>query len=761
MRSIIINIFLLVITCSSCSVGKYLPRGETLYRGARVEIEKQPGATISAAKLRKQLLIAALPKGNKFLLGRPYQVWWWYAIGPSKKVGGFRYFFRRLLGDPPVLSSRVNPIVTAQNMTAYLENIGYFHSTVKGAITSKGYLSTAIYTAAISPRHKFQNISWLNDSSALLNALDNKKISILKKGMPYRISDIEAERQQLDKLIKTKGFYFFNPNYIMAYVDSTVGNNRVDLLFSIKNTIPEDAKHIYTINSITVFPNYNLLTPPMDTSNIGLIKEDGLFIRDKFHQYNHRLFKQIITYRPGEVYSSKDQNVTLNRLINLGTFKFVKNTFKVVKDSVDPYKLNVYYYLTSAQKKSLQAGIDGFSNENKYIGSSASLTWKNRNFLKGSELFSFKMYGAMEISFNNVIDNNINFRLGSEAAINFPRYLIPFVKISEKNLYPVRTQLLFGYEYFMRPGLYNKNIFRFNYEFQWRQNPNKQQIFAPIAITYINAPNIRDSFFKAVAIMPSLQSTIYNEIIIGSNYSFTYNTLNPLAASQWFFNATVEAAGNVAGLISGAKTPRSKTIFGSSFSQFIRGDIDLRFTKKYQNSVEWATRLQIGIGIPYNNSNFLPFSKQYVIGGASSIRAYSVRSLGPGSYLPSLNDKNYFQTIGGDYKLLINSEIRLPIKGRFNAAIFTDIGNIWTKDSTLFGKAGQLKKDFLKELAIASGIGLRVDAGLFLLRLDIGIPIRKPYLPDGERLVINKIDLGNGGWRKDNLNFNFAIGYPF
>lgn len=753
--------FLLIILFSSCSVGKYLPAGETLYRGAYVKIKKQPGVKIPRSLLSKQLLVAARPKANKFLLGRPYQVWWWYVIGASKKRTGIRSFFRKFLGDPPVLNSRVNPVVTAQNMNAYLENIGYFHSTVKGESVSKGYMSKAVYYANIFPRNTIRNIDWVNDSTPLIKDLKDAQQSILKKGMPYRISDIDAERQQLDMLIKTKGYYFFNSNYIMAYADTTIGKNEVDLLFSVKNSAPQIAKQVFTINKITIFPNYTLLMPPPDTSSNGVYNQDGLFIRDSLHQFNHRLFKDIVTYRPGEKYSSIDQNVTLNRLINLGAFKFVKNTFKVVRDSVGLYKLNVYYYLTAAQKKSFQAGVDGFSNENKYIGSAVNLTWKNRNIFKGSELLSVKLYGAMELSFNNIINNTTNFRIGSEVALNFPRYLIPFFHPVEKNLYPARTQLLFGYEYFIRPNFYSKNIFHFNYEFQWRKNPNKQTIFAPVSITYLNAPVVRDSFYRAAAGKQSLLNNIYSEIIIGSNYSFTYNTLNPLARNQWFFNASVEAAGNAAGLLSGAKTVRSKTIFGTAFSQFIKGDIDLRFTKKYSNLVQWASRLQIGIGLPYNNSSFLPFSKQYIIGGGSSIRAYSVRSLGPGSYRPTLNDKNYFQTIGGDYKLLLNSEFRLPIKGRFSAAVFTDIGNIWTKDSTLFGRAGQLKKDFLKELAVASGVGLRVDAGLVLLRLDIGIPIRKPYLPDGQRWVVDKIDLGNGRWRADNLNFNFAIGYPF
>ena len=755
-------LFLLVLM-AGCNVAKHLPPGETLYRGATVKVTKQPDVKASEKSLRSQLKAAARPKPNKFLFGQPYKVWWYYFIGEPKRPKGFKAFLRNKLGEPPVLSSRVNTKVTAENMNAYLDNIGYFHSTVTGDTTVKGYFTTAIYSANVFPQHTIRNISWVNDSSALLKELDTKRKrrSLLKPGMPYRLSDIQAERERLDLRVKTKGYYNFNSDYIMAYVDSTIGNYKVDLFFNLKNTTPEIAKHPFTINRITVFPNYTLLRPPPDTSKTGTVNVDGLLIRDTVYNFKPELFKRTITYRPGKLYNSIDQNTTLNRLINLGAFKFSKNRFEQVKDTADPYRLNVFYYLTPAKKKSLQGELDGFSKENKYIGSQASINWKNRNTFRGSEQLAVKVYGSFEISSNDSLKKNNNYRFGTEATLNFPRYLIPFFHIRESNLYPARTQLLLGYEYFIKRNYYDKNIFRFNYEFQWRESANKQHVLAPFSFTYVNAANISDSFYKAAAVNPSLFTNVYNEAIVGSYYSYTYNTLNPLGKSQWFFTANAEIAGTTLGLLSGAKQPRSKNIFGAPFAQYVKGDIDIRYTRRLKNKWQFANRIQIGIGFPYNNSSYLPFSKQYIVGGSNSIRAFAVRTLGPGSYKPTLFDQAYYQTIGGDYKLLLNSEIRIPIAGRFSGAVFADIGNVWTKDSILFGKAGQLKKDFLKELAIASGIGLRIDASVILLRFDFGIPFRIPWLPDGQRWVIDKIALGDSRWRRDNLVFNIAIGYPF
>lgn len=761
MKQITVYTLLFLVLASSCNVGKYLPAGEKLYRGASIKVNKSKDVKASNKSLKKQLLLAARPKPNKFILGQPYKVWWWYFIGEPKRPKGLKAFLRNKLGEPPVVSSRINTKVTAENMTAFLENIGYFHSTVAGDTTNKGYFTNAVYTAHILPQHTLRNIIWVNDSSDLLKQLDVKGKSLLKSGMPYRLSDITAERELLDIKLKTKGYYYFNPDYIMAYADSTIGNYKVDLFLNIKSITPQSARHAYTINRITVFPNYTLLKPAPDTSIKGTVNVDGLLIRDTVHKFKPELFKRTITYRPGKLYSSIDQNTTLNRLINLGAFKFSKNRYEAVKDSADPYRLNVFYYLTPAKKKSLQAELDGFSKENKYIGTKLSLNWKNRNAFRQSEQLAIKAYGGFEISTNDSLKKNNNFRVGTEATLNFPRYLIPFFRIKENNLYPARTQFLLGYEYFIKQSFYTKNVFRFNYEFQWRESANKQNILAPLSLTYLYAANVTDSFYTAAALNPALLSNVYNEAIIGSYYAYTYNTLNPMAKNQWFFNANLEAAGNTLGLLAGAKIPRSKYIFGAPFAQFIKGDLDLRFTKRYRSQIQWANRLQIGIGFPYNNSAFLPFSKQYVIGGSSSIRAFSVRSLGPGSYLPTAKDQSYYQTIGGDYKLLVNSEIRIPLFGRFSGAVFTDVGNVWTKDTVLFGKAGQFKKDFLRELAVASGIGLRIDVGVILLRFDLGVPLHKPYLPDGQRWVIDKIALGNSTWRRDNLVFNIAIGYPF
>jgi outer membrane protein insertion porin family len=767
MRTLLGAIFLCtLLLATSCSVRRFLPAGERLYSGSTIKVEKDSATSGSKKSLQKTLKLAVTPKANKFLLGQPYKVWWWYKIGEPKKEKGLKAFLRKKLGEPPVLSSRVNAKVSAENMQSLMENLGYFHTTVQGDTNHVGsYFVKANYIAKVKPQYTLAKIEWVGDSSALFKTLQNnsKKNGLLKVGNPYRLSDITTERDRLDLFLKTKGYYFFNPDYLMAYADSSVGNRKVNLYLNIKKTTPDEAKYSYKINDITVYPSYSLTSANMDTSKNNFVLFDKLKINDPEKKFKPVLFENTITFRPGSIYNSRQQNSTLNRFIGLGAFKFVKNRFEAVNDSnkIDTaHLLNVYYYLTPAKKKSIQAQIDGATKENNFIGSQLSVNWKNRNAFKGAEQLAAKLYGGFETSTSREVRIN-NLRLGTEVSLSIPKYAIPFFTIKENNFYPPKTTLLLGYEWFKKDIFFIKNLFRFQYEFTWKPNLQKQFTVAPVAVSYLQATNVTDSFKKEIAVNPSLLLSVYSEAVLGTFASYTRTSSFRARRNKTYFKASIELSGNIAGLATGAKEYRSKNIFGVPFAQYVKLDVDYHFTRKMVNNIEWANRLQVGIGLPYNNSKLLPFTKLYTIGGSGSIRGFRTRTLGPGTYKPTPDDQRFFQIIGGDYKLLGNTELRLPFTKQLSGAVFVDAGNVWTKDTTLFGIQGQLNKNFLKELAIAAGIGIRFDATVLLIRVDLGMPVRKPYLPDGERWVLNKIDIASAAWRKENLIVNIAIGLPF
>lgn len=760
---LILRYLICIIFLSACSVQKYLPPGESLYRGAHIKVKKDKETKASEKQLKKDLKQALSPTPNKYFLGQPYKVWWWYVLGTPKKEKGFKAFLLKRLGEAPVLSSRVNTKATAENMESYLLNSGYFFSQVSGDTSHKKYFVYANYQAYVNPQYHLSEIVWSGDSSKLLKTLGriSSRRSILKPGNPYNLNDIKAERDRLDLTLKNRGYYYFNPDYIMAYADSSIGGRKVKLYLSVKQSTPDSARNPYHINSITVYPNYSLTNEEGYAAKDTFMMYDSIRINDSINKFKPRLFATTITYRPGSLYSSRNQNATLNRFINLGAFKFVKNKFdRVSEDS--SYKLDATYLLTPQKKKALQGNIDGFTKDNGFLGLQTSINWKNRNAMKGAEQLGLKTTAGIETAYgDSIAKKNNNYRLGIEASLKLPRYFIPFFHIDENHFYPPNTNIILGYEWYRKQLFYTKNFFKFQYEFTWKTNSRTQYNLGLFSLSYLNASHVTDTFYAEAAVRPSLLLNVYPEAILGTTFSVSKTIGQRFSKNKWYANLAVDLSGNVAGLISGAKHFREKVIFGAPFAQFVKTDFSLHYTRHLKNNWDWANRIQVGIGIPYNNSSVLPFSKLYTIGGSNSIRGFRARNVGPGTYRTTDQDKLFFQLIGGDYKLLLNTEIRIPLSSLFSTAVFVDAGNIWNKTGILFGDQAKLTKDFYKELAVATGLGLRIDASIFIIRVDLGMPLRKPYLPNGQRWVIDQIDFSNAAWRKENLVLNLGLGLPF
>ena len=757
---IIISTLILALTAASCSVSNYL-QGERLFKGAEIQIDKAADVKESNANLKSVIELATRPEHNKFILGFPYKVWFWYNIGEPKTDKGIRKFLRQKLAEPPVLSNRVNVKAAAENIQSLLENLGYFHSTAKGDTVNSKQFCKAIYKVKVEPQYLINEVSWVKDSSsAILQLLEDdcKTNSLLKTGDAYRLSDITAERERIGAFAKTKGYYYFHPDYLMAYADSTIGNKKVNLLLNLKHTAPAEARSVYTIKNITVYPDFSLGDYFSQNHVLSSKETDEILIKQNSNLFKTKLIEKSITYRPDTVYNSEMINATLNRLINLGTFKFVKNKFDTISGHANN-QLAVTYFLTPYKKKSIQTSLDAFSKDNSFVGSKISLNWKNKNTFGGAEQLAVKVYGGFEVATTDSLKVNNNFRAGTEVSLKFPSYVVPFFKINENSFYPGNTAISMGYEWYEKRLYYTKNFFKLQYEFIKKPSAKTQINFAPIALSYTNATNVTDSFYREANINPSLLVNVYAETILGTYLSFSKFSEQP--RHKWYINTSIDVSGNMAGLITGARYYREKKIIKAPFAQYVKLDVDLHYTKAVGRKKSFANRLQIGLGLPYHNSKALPFSKLYTIGGSSSLRGFNAGTIGPGSLVPSALNRGLYQIIGGDMKLLFNTELRMPISKYFSLAWFADIGNTWTKDTLLFGDPGKISKDFYKEIAFCTGTGLRFDATILLIRADLGIPLRKPFLPENERWVMNKIAFGDSQWRRENLILNIAIGLPF
>lgn len=757
-----IGLCLLLLAASSCSVRRHLPAGTYLYNGATVTVNKTADNPTSARTMRRTLHELSFPKKNKMIFGYPYKVGIWYLIGKTKRQTGLKYWLRNRLGEPPVLSTMVSLKANEENMVAFTENKGFFNTEVASTASFKGYKMDASYKVLLPRPYTVDSVRWSLDTGLLSKAIltDDGRDGYLKTPQQFDLDNIKAEAKRTDLVLKRKGFYYFSPDYIKSYIDTSAGNHTSHLFLSIKKETPDLARQPQYIKNIILFPNYTLLFPPPDTNKTGLTYYKGIYLRDTIKQFKEGTLVRSVTFKSGDLFNQDKHNETLNRYIKMGAFKFVKSRYEPAGDSAGHSLMNVYYYLTPLKKKTITAEIGAFTKSNSFTGTQVNVNWKNRNVFRGAEQLIVKTYGALETSSTDTLRKNNSWRLGAEVALVIPHFVIPFM-VKETNYYPPFTRFSLGYEYMRRQLLYTKNFFRFQYDLSWKERSGREHTLAPVSITYNNATAFSEEYLVKVNRYPVLQFANKPELILGTFYNFSGNSTNSKTGNIFYLNANADIAGNLAGLLRKPDSAFSQTIAGAYFAQYLKMDVDFRYTRKITANTQLANRLAIGVGLPYGNSAYLPFLKQFIIGGSNSLRGFRPRQLGPGRVLTTTEQQVAYPQIGGDYKLEMQTELRFPLAGRLKGALFADAGNIWTKTDFLFGEAGKFSSRFLKELAVDAGIGFRMDITLLIIRLDVAIPLRKPWLPEGSEWVMDKIRVANRAWQKENLIFNIGIGYPF
>lgn len=772
LKKIAIYLFIGFISVS-CSVTKKLPIGESLYVGATIKVLADSVISKKESKqVQTQLEAFVKPKPNSALLGFPYKVWLYYLFGEPKSEKGFKSFFRKRFGEAPIFASKSVIGANAKQIGLLLNNQGYFRSVASGVITEKNRKATANYTVNLHERYIIDSVKFSpKDTSAFGKSfVSSQRNSLVKTGMPYQFDLLNAERTRIDNLLKRRGFYYFRPDFIIIKADSSLTNHKVNLTFEVKPSTSQVAKKLYSIRDVHVLADYGESLVNDSLKNLETTYR-GLKIFDRTNSFRPKIFSDAIGFRRGGKYSSNVQDVSLSRLINLnGNFKFVKNTFELVPRS-DSALLDVFYYLTPLKAKSFVADLNGTTKSNNYTGTNISISWLNKNAFKGAELLKITANAGLEFQVGGASPtlgalNTTRFSI--ESNLSLPRFTIPFVTINPaRNQALPKTNFNIGYEQLKRGGLYDLTSLRTSLTYAWKQNASIEHSVTPLLINLVKASNFSEDFALEYFRNPILYEEILdNKIIMSTGYTISYMPpTRPSNPHSFSFTGGVEVAGNLASLLSkiGSNNNSTSTLFGVTYPQYARFDADFRYGYRISPNLRLANRLLLGYGLPYGNSFFLPTVKQYVAGGNNSIRAFPARTIGPGSYLRT--GSLLEQTIGGqsgDIKLEFNTELRAKFNQYIHGAIFIDAGNVWMqKDVDVYGPDAVFSKDFYKQVAIGTGIGLRFDFSYLVLRFDLATPVRKPYLPEEDRWVLKDFNLGNPEWRKENLVLNIAIGYPF
>ncbi|MCW3072523.1 MAG: surface antigen [Bacteroidetes bacterium] len=756
-----------VVTClllASCSGTKYLPKGEKLYTGADIKLE-YTGKIKNRKAIKAAAESAVRPKPNKGFPGMRPKLWMYMYAGEAPK-GKFKKWLKKK-GEEPVLLSSVRPSATSGFIDAKLFNNGIFRSSTEYKVIEKKKTAKIIYTCHIHKAYTIKELKFPvaeNELSRLIAFSEEK--TLISPGSDYNLDALKTERIRIDAVLKDNGYFYFNPDYLYFGADTSETDKTVTLKLAIKEDVPEKALHVYRINNVYIDPDFSL------DENKDSIKNDTLHFENAFFMAKEtkirpRVLLRSVYLRKGEVYSRKNHNITLNRLMSMGNFKFVRVNL-VESDTSAPGYLDAKVLLTAMPKRTFRSEIDLVTKSNDFTGPRQNLTYQNRNTFNGAELLNLNMAGSFEMQFSGKNKNIFSYSLNPKIELYIPRFIVPFRTPRTNSMYIPKTRISLGYNYLKRMNYFDMYSFQFLFGYKWKEDIRKEHELNPISINYTSVKNQSEEFRTLLEANPFLKKSYEEQFIAGATYSYSYNEqVLPMKREQYFFYGSAEIAGNAFSLARAAGGEKISPdnpgrIIGSVYSQYARISLDGRSYFNFHNKSKLVLRLYAGAGKPYGNSSTLPYIKQFFSGGPNSIRAFHINSVGPGSYQQSSDKKNAFLQLGGDIKLESNIEYRFDIIKFLKGAVFADAGNIWLMKSNPANTVPAFSvTKFYDEIAVGAGVGLRADVSFFVLRFDLAMPLRKPWLDEGHRWVYDRISFGNPSWRSENLILNVAIGYPF
>lgn len=758
---------IILMTLYACSVKKFIPEDKLLYTGAELELISEDEIE-RKKELKNQLQALIRPEPNAKFLGSRFGLYFHYKA-QQENPGFINKFLNKKFGEEPVYLSDVDPFQTEELLKNRLENRGFFYARVDHEVEEyeQQKFARILYSAWL-PQEPYVLESYQLDNDSLQIYREIKETmpeTLLDEGQPFNLTLMKAERERIDAALKARGYYNFSSNFLIFESDTNqYDRKKYDLFLRLKKEVPEEGIKPYRIKNVNIYPNYAIGTDSMarDTTRYNgrnYIQNEVFFEPEKLDPF--------ILLDEGELYSPQQSGKTSRRLTSLGTYKFVNIRYDVLDsistDSIGYLEANIF--LSPLTKRSLRAELQAITKSNNFAGPHLTLTYTNRNLFQGGEILklSGKVGYERQLSSNGDNVGLTSTILGLETDLIFPRMLFP-IDINDNWFdYSIpKTKISAGFEYLNRSQLFSLFSVTGSFGYVWKANRFITHELDPFSVNYVQLSNTTERFETILEENPFLESSFEQQFIAGLTYSFYYNgMIDAFDKHQFFLNTNLDLAGNILNLLSQGERP--KQFLGLEFAQYFKIDGDFRYHFKFAPEQTIATRLFAGIGIPYGNSDVMPYSRQYYAGGPYSIRAFPTRSLGPGSYTTGEENLPYYDRTG-NLRLEANLEYRFPVYQFLKGAVFTDVGNVWntkmrnvppeeelTEQQKRIIETGTFDSGFIDELALGVGAGLRLDIQSFVIRFDVGIPVHTPFYPEGQRWE----------FRIKDPMLNFAIGYPF
>ncbi|MDP4210877.1 MAG: BamA/TamA family outer membrane protein [Bacteroidota bacterium] len=754
----ICSITIVVFMFWGCNPTRHIPADKYLLNTSRIQIDNKK---INLQELESNIR----QKANKRILGLRFHLWL-YNISNIKKETGIHKFLRKT-GEEPVIW---DPVATAQSVNLlrrYLDRRGYYNAMIFDTIIFKKQKANVLYKIRTNAPYTIRNIKYAIEDTAIQRiVLPDTINSLFKRGQIYDQDILGTERIRIEYWLRDRGYYNFTRYFIYYDADTSLNRKQVDLVLNIQNNEIKQpngqsifAPHkIYKIKQVTIRtePDKTLLTKDLSSElRQDTVNKFGIrFIYQNNNWVKPNIIQQSNFIAPDNIFRISDVENTKKHLSSLGVFRTVNtNQFTELpsNDSSQFNYLNAEIHLSPLDIQSYTWELEG-TNSSGNFGGALSLIYEHRSLFGNAENLNLRLKGALEsVSKSGIIYKAVEY--GTEATVKIPKFLIPFNSMGFKKKYNPQTNITFAYNYKKSPDL-TSTVANASFGYSWKGNRYLTHIVNPLDLSLVNIQSISD-YLKGRIANTYLVNSYIDHVVSATSYSLVFNNQNLKKAGNYqYLRWNLESSGNLLTLYNKLFSPSKSdtsyyTLFKIRYSQFAKTDVDCRLYTVINNDNSLVYRFFAGVAYPYGNARSIPFEKQYFSGGANSVRGWPVRTLGPGSF----RDTIYSQ---GDIKLEANIEYRFKLISVLEGALFTDVGNVWAifKDSHRPGAEFLLDK-FYKDLAVGSGLGLRLNFGFALLRFDLGAKVYNP-MRRYNRWIFN-----NGGLTMNNLALSMAIGYPF
>ena len=782
-------IVFIIILLSACSTTKNLPKGEVLYTGqTKIEIDREPiNRTGVTAMEELDAALAKAPNNSLFGSSRyrtpfPFGLWTYNSFVRYEK--GFGRWFFKAFAAKPVFISAVNPDIRSKIGTNILHDFGYFNGTVNYKIIpdKKNDRKAKIqYSIQMGEPYMIDTLRYERFEHSIQNIVNHaSRWSMVKPGDQFNVLDLDAERNRVNNILRNLGYYYFRPDLLTFQADTTLVDGFVSLRMRPLAGLPKEAQRKYYIGDTSV----HLLGKNGEAPNDSVEYKDlVIFYHDKLKVRPNMLYRWVnpdqyssssSTRRRGRksLYSQSRHERMQERLSEVGIFKHIETQYTPKETTLqnDTLDLNI----TTALELPMDAEIDLniTSKSNDQVGPGAIFTLGRRNVFGGGEKWDVQLKGSYEWQTGNKGANNSlmnSYEMGISTSLTFPRLFFPKLHKREYS-FPASTTFQLYADQLNRAKYYRILSFGGKATYDLQPKVSQRHSFTPLRLTFNVLRSSTAEFDSIAQINPALYVSLQNQFVPAMEYTYTYDSA-PLRRkkNRLWWQTTLTSAGNITSLIYAAAgeklSEREKDLLGTPFAQFLKVNSELRYTWVINRNQSIATRLTGGLIWSYGNSRVAPYNEQFYVGGANSIRAFTVRSIGPGGYSPDEHNRYSFIDQTGDIRLEANAEYRFRLAGNLHGALFLDAGNVWllrddpVGDNEIKGQRTRQNGKFQlskvpKQIAVGTGLGLRYDFGFLVIRFDCGIGIHAPY-------ETQKKGYYNVEKFSDGLGFHFAVGYPF